>query len=120
MTLFALLPKRNAKSNTALNRANSLLNLRPCLPASITYHHPLFSPWTFPTLCLPAALFIGLFNVLWEVCVEVELRWSPLSGSLVLWEVYIHHTGFSRHMQTLAGNSVGHTHLPFFSRQNWN
>lgn len=47
---------------------------------------------------------------------EVELRWSPLSGSLVLWEVYIHHTGFSRHMQTLAGNSVGHTHLPFFSQ----
>lgn len=46
---------------------------------------------------------------------EVELRWSPLSGSPVLWEVYIHHTGFSRHMQTLADNSVGHTHLPFFS-----
>lgn len=33
---------------------------------------------------------------------EVELRWSPLSRSRVLWEVYIHHTGFSRHMQTLA------------------
>lgn len=59
----------------------------PCLSASITYHHPLSTLWTFPTLCLPAALFIGLFNALWEVCVEVELRWPPLSGSLVLWEV---------------------------------
>lgn len=33
---------------------------------------------------------------------EVEPRWPPLSGSLVLWEVYIHHTGFSRDTQTSA------------------
>lgn len=30
-------------------------------------------------------------------CAEVELRWSPLSGSPVLWEVWIHRRGFSRH-----------------------
>lgn len=32
-------------------------------------------------------------------CVEEELRWSPLSGRLVLWEVWIHRTGFSEDRQ---------------------
>lgn len=72
----------------------------------MTYHHPLSTPWTIPTPCLLTAPFIGPFNALWEVCVEVKLRWPPLSGSLVLWEVYVHHTGFSRDMQTLADDRV--------------
>lgn len=37
---------------------------------------------------------------------EVELRWPPLSGRLVLWEVYIHRTGFSRDTQTLDDERV--------------
>lgn len=36
---------------------------------------------------LPAAPFIILSNVLWEVSVEVEERRPPLSGGLVLWKV---------------------------------
>lgn len=56
---------------------------------------------------------------------EVELRWPPLSGSLVLWEVYIHHTGFCRDMQTLADDRVldiptSLSHRELESRHCWN
>lgn len=51
MTLFALLPKRNAKSNTALNRANSLLNL---WAMSACFHH--ISPSSLFSLDIPHSL----------------------------------------------------------------
>lgn len=51
---------------------------------------------------------------------EVEPRWPPLSGSLVLWEVYIHHTGFSRDTQTSADDRVLDVTTSSLPQGGWN
>lgn len=94
-TFSVTLPKIKCKRGILHLTANLLPNGR-------TFPRPLPPPWTFshPFACQRACLLAFLVHR-----GRFEPRWPPLSGGLVLWQVHIHHTGFSRHAGVRAATA---------------